>query len=80
MFGDKRPAPIVAVRVGPGGERSLSLRLPQAEDAASGVNYGCLAPISGWVSRKFDEKQPTPTIYWRGRLAGNSVLRSEIAC
>jgi len=32
------------------------------------------------MSRKFDEQQPTPTIYWRGRLAGNSVLRSEIAC
>jgi heparinase II/III-like protein len=62
------------------GERALSLRLPQAADAATGVNYGSLAPISGWVSRKFDEKQPTPTIYWRGRLAGNSVLRSEIAC
>ncbi|MGH6691235.1 MAG: heparinase II/III domain-containing protein, partial [Gammaproteobacteria bacterium] len=62
------------------GERALSLHLPQAADAATGVNYGCLAPISGWVSRKFDEKQPTSTIYWRGRLAGNSVLRSEIAC
>jgi hypothetical protein len=55
-------------------------KLPQAADAATGVNYGSLAPISGWVSRKFDEKQPTPTIYWRGRLAGNSVLRCEIAC
>lgn len=62
------------------GEQALSLRLPRAADAATGVNYGSLAPISGWVSRKFDEKQPTATIYWRGRLAGNSVLRSEIAC
>jgi hypothetical protein len=62
------------------GKQAVSLKLPPAETAATGVNYGSVAPISGWVSRKFDEKQPIPTIYWRGRLAGNSVLRTEITC
>jgi hypothetical protein len=62
------------------GEWSLSLRLPQVPGAAAGVNYGNLAPISGWVSRKFDIKQPAPTIFWHGRLTGNSTVRTEIAC
>jgi hypothetical protein len=60
------------------GERSLVLKLPQVAGAATGVNRGALAPISGWISRRFDERQPSPTIFWRARLAGNSVLRSEI--
>jgi len=61
-------------------ERALSLRLPQAAGSATAVNCGSLAPISGWVSRKFDMKRPAPTVLWRCRLTGNSVLRSEITC
>ena len=34
----------------------------------------------GWVSRRFGAKQPAPTIAWRGRLAGELVLRSEVIC
>ena len=60
------------------GERSLLLRLPQIKGAASGVNRGALAPISGWISRKFDERHPSPTVWWRARLAGSTVLKSEI--
>ena len=59
--------------------RTLSLKLPQAEGAAR-VYTGSVAPILGWVSRRFDEKRPAPTIAWRGRLAGKVVLRSEITC
>ena len=62
------------------GERALTLRLPQMADATARVYHGSVAPILGWVSRKFDEKEPAPTISWRGRLAGKCVLRSEIAC
>jgi hypothetical protein len=62
------------------GERTLSLKLPPAEGACARVYCGSIAPMLGWVSRKFDEKQPAPTIIWRGRLTGESVLRSEIAC
>ena len=60
--------------------RMLILRLPEAPGATTRVHCGKLAPISGWVSRSFDEKQPAPTIVWRARLAGDVVLRSEISC
>jgi hypothetical protein len=60
--------------------RTLILRLPEAPGATTRVYCGGLAPISGWISRTFDEKQPAPTIAWRARLAGDAVLRSEIAC
>ena len=74
------------VDVAPGGYRisqgghELSLRLPQLADGATRVYIGSMAPICGWVSRRFDEKQPAATISWHGRLAGENVLRSEITC
>jgi hypothetical protein len=61
-------------------ERTLSLKLPQAEGAITRVYTGSIAPILGWVSRRFDDKRPAPTIAWRGRLAGEVVLRSEVFC
>jgi len=61
-------------------EKPLFLKLPEAKGAVSGVHYGSTSPILGWVSRRFDEKQPAPTIAWRARIAGDIVLRSEILC
>jgi hypothetical protein len=60
--------------------KTLCLKLPQAEGATTRVYTGSIAPILGWVSRRFDDKQPAPTIVWRARLAGDVVLRSEISC
>jgi hypothetical protein len=63
------------------GEVVLSLKLPDLQrTGAAQVYCGSVAPILGWVSRRFDEKQPAPTICWRARLAGEVVLRSEIRC
>jgi Heparinase II/III-like protein/Heparinase II/III N-terminus len=62
------------------GGRKLTLRLPRVEGASARVYCGSLAPMLGWVSRRFDEKQPAPTIMWRVRLRGGGVLRSEITC
>ena len=62
------------------GGTTLSLRLPRAPGATSRVHCGSLEPISGWVSRRFDAKEPAPTIAWRARIAGNAGLRTEIAC
>jgi heparinase II/III-like protein len=59
--------------------RALSLRLPQTEAASSQIFCGSIAPILGWVSRRFDDKLPAPTVAWRARLVGGIVLRSEIA-
>jgi len=60
--------------------RTLSLSLPRAEGSAACVHHGGLTPICGWVSRRFDAKQPAPTIAWRARLARDVVLRTEIMC
>jgi hypothetical protein len=60
--------------------RTLTLRLPQAEGATWRVYHGSVAPISGWVSRRFDDKQPAPTIAWQSRLKGETVLCTEIIC
>ena len=62
------------------GGKKLWLRLPRAPGATSRVHSGSLEPISGWVSRRFDTKQPAATIAWRARIAGNVGLRTEIAC
>ena len=60
--------------------RALSLRLPRAERASSRVHFGSLAPISGWVSRRFDVRRPAPTISWTARLEGETILHTEIMC
>jgi len=60
--------------------RTLRLRLPRAAGAEARVYRGSSAPILGWVSRRYDEKEPCATIAWRARLSGEVVLRSEIIC
>jgi len=60
--------------------RTLRLGLPQIKAASARLYVGSVAPIFGWVSRRFDDKQPAPTIVWRCRLKGDVVLRTEIAC
>ena len=62
------------------GGTTLWLRLPRALGATSRVLVGSHAPISGWVSRRFDAKTPAPTIVWRARVPGNAGLRTEICC
>jgi hypothetical protein len=62
------------------GGKTIALKLPLAEGASVQVHRGSTAPISGWVSRRFDQKLPAPTIAWRARLSRNIVLRTEIAC
>ncbi|HET6602949.1 MAG TPA: alginate lyase family protein, partial [Xanthomonadaceae bacterium] len=60
--------------------RTLRLVLPQIKAASARLYVGSIAPIFGWVSRRFDDKQPAPTIVWRCRLKGDVVLRTVIAC
>ena len=60
--------------------RALSLRLPQTQHASTRLHCGELAPVCGWVSRRFDERTPAWTIAWRARVHGDAVLRSEIDC
>jgi hypothetical protein len=55
---------------------TVKLMLPASGEAR--IERGALAPILGWVSRAFDRREPTSTIVWYARLAGRSVLRTEI--
>ena len=59
---------------------AISLDLPREPGGSSNVLCGSIAPMGGWVSRRFDHKSPAPTIVWRARLAGPTVLRTKIAC
>ena len=62
------------------GGRTLRITLPRAEGASSHVRQGGVDPICGWVSRRFDAKEPAPTIVWQARVGQETVLRSEIIC
>jgi len=62
------------------GSKRIVLTLPQDHDAERRVYYGSVKPILGWVSRRFDERQPAPTIVWRCRIAGDASLTTEIRC
>lgn len=60
------------------GDRELLLDLPPG--GSHTLHRGSLAPLLGWVSRHYDEKQPTTTIAYSIRLSGNTSLRSGIQC
>jgi hypothetical protein len=55
----------------------LFLRPPPGECR---VVQGGTRPVLGWVSRRFGEKTPSPTIAWRARLEGGARLHTEIVC
>lgn len=58
----------------------VRIQLPELPGAAAEVLRGSQEPIAGWVSRRFDEKVPAPTIRWHARLKGPVVLRTVIDC
>lgn len=62
------------------GSRVILLRLPQSPNCEVNVYRGSVTPILGWISRRFDEKLPSPTIVWRSTVMGNTLLRTEISC
>lgn len=79
-------APQCAVAPRPGGfaiRRGpwvLEAQLPCDPRAAVRVYRGSTEPICGWFSRHYDQREPAPTIVWRARLRGPSVLRTELMC
>jgi hypothetical protein len=61
------------------GNNRLLLSMPEtAGNAQHRLVSGSLDPILGWVSRRFDDKEPSSSIVWSARLRGNTTLRSEI--
>jgi hypothetical protein len=62
------------------GPWTLLLRLPPHPQASAQVYRGSAHPPRGWISRRYDQREPAPTIVWRARLAGPVLLRSELIC
>lgn len=62
------------------GSRTIRLRWPDHPGGETTILEGSLEPIAGWVSRRFDVKHAAPTIVWRARLSGDSILRTTIDC
>ena len=62
------------------GGKALHIRWPDFEDGRLEVLRGSTDPIAGWVSRRFDRREPAPTMVWRARLARDCVLRTVIDC
>jgi hypothetical protein len=61
------------------GKNRLKLILPEPlGNARHRLVSGDIDPILGWVSRRFDDKEPSPSIVWSARLRGNTMMRSEI--
>jgi hypothetical protein len=60
------------------GDASIRILLPELDGSSAALHRGSVAPILGWVSHAFDQRQPTTTIVWRARLSGTSRLRTEI--
>jgi hypothetical protein len=60
-----------------GGTR-LILTLPELDGAGHRLHSGSSDPIFGWVSRRFDHKQPATTIEWSAPQLGSTILHSEL--
>ena len=62
-----------------GGTR-LRLMLPESAGANAELLQGSERPIGGWVSRRFGERTPSPTIRWCARVEPGVRLITEIHC
>jgi hypothetical protein len=62
------------------GPATLLLELPRDARGAARLYHGSTAPLCGWHSRHYDQREPSPTIAWRARLAGPALLRTELMC
>lgn len=60
------------------GPVAVVLRMVEGDFALS-LLRGSEAPIAGWISRRFDEKQPITTAVWSGPVSGRTVLRTTLA-
>ena len=66
----------------PGGyvlaREGVTVKIVLPENGEMSLYNGSVAPISGWVSRAFDEREPAPTLVWRALLKGSTTLRTEL--
>ena len=62
------------------GDNTVRLILDSPSPAARNLYKGSEQPLSGWVSRRFDVKQPTFTLVESYRLDSTATLRAVIEC
>ena len=62
------------------GSATLLLELPRDARGAARLYQGSTDPLCGWLSRHYDQREPSPTIAWRARLSGAALLRTELVC
>jgi hypothetical protein len=60
--------------------RAIRVVWPDLAAGRSEILRGQTSPVAGWVSRRFDRKEPAATLVWRARLTGDCVLRTVIDC
>ena len=77
---DSRARPVAGGFLVERAGKAIAIRWPELPGGAAEVLEGSVAPIGGWVSRRFDEKVPAPTLVWRARVAGGCFLRTTIHC
>jgi len=58
--------------------RAVHVHWPDLAGSRTAMLRGSTAPIAGWVSRRFDRREPAPTLVWRARLGGDCVLRTVL--
>ncbi len=58
------------------GAVTLEMNMPGV-DWSPNLVRGLEIPPLGWVSHRFDEKTPTTTVVWRGRIQGTTTLETE---
>jgi hypothetical protein len=59
-------------------QEGVSLKILLPVNGETQLYRGSLSPLAGWVSRSLDRREPAPTLLWKARLAGRSLLRTEI--
>lgn len=62
------------------GGQSVTVRLPDPGLGKAQLYCGSTDPVAGWISRRFGERRPSPTLIWRGTVPGGTTLITEIIC
>ncbi len=57
-------------------QEGLRMQLPAGGETR--ICRGQEFPPLGWISRRFDDRQPAPAVVWSARLAGAAILRTII--
>lgn len=56
----------------------INLKLEEQLSVEISEYKGSVEPIAGWISRKFDKKEPSPCVVERLHISGRTVLMAQI--